>query len=188
MKLVSGKLKGRNIYTLKSNKTRPTISRVREDIFNILNNYFIFQKKICIDLFSGSGALGIEAISNGIKHCYFNDKNKDAYNIILKNLSSLKIKNYNLYNNDYETFLKYLFKNNIKIDLLFLDPPFKEHTYYYNVFKFIIKFNLLNLNSIIIIESEFEINFDNYMKKNEFFILKQKKYGYKYLYVVRKCE
>ncbi len=188
MKIISGKYKNRNINTIKSLDTRPTVSRTREDIFNILNNYFIFQNKIGIDIFAGSGILGIEALSRGLQYCYFNDIGKDAYRIILKNIKLLGINNYKLFNKDYLNFLKYIKSINKKIDLIILDPPFKEHKYYYNVFYYIINYKILNINAIIIIESDFDIDFNEFTdsdKKYYFHLLKKKKYNYKNLYILR---
>ncbi len=187
MKVISGKYKNKAIKTLKSNITRPTVSRIKEDIFNILDNYFIYENKIVFDIFAGSGAIGIEFLSRGVKHCYFNDKNKEAYNIILKNLKLLNDNNYDLYNLDYTIFLGSFKSLYIKADVLIVDPPFKEHNFYYNVFDQIVQFNLLNNYGIIIIESEFEIDFQKYIELDNWIILKYKKYAYRNLYIVRKC-
>ena len=139
------------------------LNRVKEAAFNIANNYFYYEDKIVLDLFSGSGQLGIEALSRGARFCYFNDKSFAASNIIKKNINNLKIDNCIITNKDYLFCLNQLIKNNIKIDLLLLDPPFKQIQYYYKSFELIFKSGLLNNNAVIICESEQKINFNNYI-------------------------
>ena len=73
MRIISGKYKGRNINGFSIDGTRPTMDRVKESLFGMIQSYI--KDSICLDLFAGSGNLAFEAISNGSKLCYFNDKN-----------------------------------------------------------------------------------------------------------------
>ena len=105
MRIIGGKARGTKLYTLEGNNTRPTLDRVRESLFNII------QKEIpnCIflDLFSGSGAVGLEAISRGAKKSILCDNNKKAIDIIKKNIEKTHFKNeVQLYNMSYENLLK----------------------------------------------------------------------------------
>ena len=90
MRVISGTLKGRNIIGYNINGTRPTMDRVKESIFGTIQNYI--KDSIVLDLFAGSGNLGIEAISNGAKHCYFVDNNIEAIKVIKKILLNLILK------------------------------------------------------------------------------------------------
>ena len=83
MKVISGLYKGRKIDGYDIDGTRPTMDRVKESIFGSIQNYV--PDSIILDLFAGSGNLGIEAISNGAKYGYFVDNNKIAYNTIITN-------------------------------------------------------------------------------------------------------
>ncbi|AKX33841.1 16S rRNA (guanine966-N2)-methyltransferase [Spiroplasma litorale] len=182
MKVISGKFKGRKLNVLEGLNTRPTLTRVKEDIFNVLNNYFIYNEKICLDLFAGSGALGIEAISRGVKHVYFNEHNKDAIKVLNSNLEKIGKEDFTILNLDFKDALKYMLENNIKIDLLFLDPPFKEVGYYKDFFEYISKVKIINNYGILIIESK-EI-----LEKNlllGYVCLKYKFYKNKHLYIIR---
>ena len=87
-------------------ETRPTKDRVREAIFSALTNYV--EETFVLDLFAGSGALGIEALSRGASFCDFVDASKDAYKTIIKNLQSLKIENAKAYLGDYKKILEIL--------------------------------------------------------------------------------
>ena len=109
MKVISGSLKGRNILGYSIQGTRPTMDRVKESVFAMIQDHI--QNSICLDLFAGSGSLGIEAISNGSKYTYFVDNNKECYLTILKNLNNYKVNNYKVLQMDYMTSLKYFNDN-----------------------------------------------------------------------------
>ena len=84
MKVISGFLRGREIKGYTIDGTRPTMDRVKESMFAIVQDYI--KDSVCLDLFAGTGNLGIEAISNGAKKVYFNDRNKVAVKMIKDNL------------------------------------------------------------------------------------------------------
>ena len=89
MRVISGKLKGRNILGFNILGTRPTMDRVKESIFGMIQSYI--NDSVVLDLFSGSGNYGIEAISNGAKLAYFNDHNIKCVNVIKENLSNMNV-------------------------------------------------------------------------------------------------
>ena len=95
MRIVSGKYRSRIIKAPENNLTRPTSDIVRESLFNVINGKCINAN--CIDIFAGSGALGIEALSRGAKKCVFIDNNYLAIKTINENLNSLKEQNYKIY-------------------------------------------------------------------------------------------
>lgn len=179
MRVISGLYKGRVIEGFDIDGTRPTQDRVKESIFSTIQNYI--DESIVLDLFSGSGNLGIEALSNGAKECYFVDNNKKAVSVINGNINKLGIANGVVINDDYKNALDY-FKNKKKVfDLIFLDPPYKFE-YIDDIVKYIIDNNLLNKKGLIICEFEHDINKD--YKELELF--KEKKYGYKKVIIFKK--
>ena len=177
MRVISGKLKGRVLKGYNIEGTRPTMDRVKESLFAIIQGFL--GDSIVLDLFAGSGNLGIEAISNGDSKCYFVDNNKECIKVINDNINTFKINNQSVVlNKDY---LKALNDFNVKFDIIFIDPPYK-----YNIKKelldIILNNNLLNNNGIIV----FEYSNDEEINNNNFKLLKNKKYGDKYISVYQK--
>ena len=122
MKVIAGIYKGRNIDTIKDSTTRPMMGIAREGIFNTLQ--FSFENANVLDLFAGSGSMGIEALSRGAKYVTFIDNSPDCIKQINKNLQE--------YKNDYSV-LKLDVSNYInevasKYDIVFYDPPFEYVT------------------------------------------------------------
>ena len=180
MKVISGKYKGRNIIGFDLDGTRPTMDRVKESLFAMIQNYI--DNSIVLDLFSGSGNLGIEAMSNGASFCYFCDYNKKAIKVIEKNIETIKIDNTKVLNMDYLKCLEYLSNNNIKLDIIFLDPPYKTN-YIEQAIEKITKYNLLNEKGLIICESD---NLDKIIYSDEYNCIKNKKYGDKNIVILQK--
>ena len=180
MKVISGMYKGRNIEGFFIDGTRPTMDRVKESLFGMIQQQI--KESIILDLFSGSGNLGIEAISQGAKYAYLVDKNKKAVNIINKNIEDIGIDNCKALNMDYKNALKYFEISNIKFDIVFLDPPYKTE-YIEESIKLLTKYKLLNENAIIICESD-DLNKIVYSK--EYMVIKEKKYGDKFIVILKK--
>lgn len=120
MRVVAGKLRHRTIEMTNLETTRETQDKVRGAIFNMIGPYF--DGGIALDLFAGSGAMGIEAFSRGVEAIYLNDIEPKALAICKKNCQSLDINNVHFSNQDY---LAFLANNNIKFNYIFLDPPYK---------------------------------------------------------------
>jgi len=178
MRVISGILKGRNIKGFTIDGTRPTMDRVKESLFGSIQNYI--PNSICLDLFAGSGSLGIEAISNGAKKCYFVDKNKIAINTINENIKSFNIQDKSIIiQNDYNNALKHFKDNNIKFDVIFLDPPYDMHIID-NILKYISINDLLLDNGIVVCEVDNKYLESNY---NNLDLIKEKKYGTTYVYI-----
>ncbi|WP_338983965.1 16S rRNA (guanine(966)-N(2))-methyltransferase RsmD [Spiroplasma endosymbiont of Othius punctulatus] len=180
MNVIAGKYKGRKLVTLEGDNTRPTLTRVKEDVFNIINNYFVYENKRVLDLFSGSGALGIECISRGTGHVVFNDTNKDAREIILANLKEIDDTSYSILDRDYLDLIN-KYKDN-GFDLMFIDPPYSKTDYYENVFESINNTSILNNFGIIICESNSLLT-PQFIKN--LVLLKYKKYKKTHLYIWR---
>ena len=178
MKIISGSLKGRTIKGFDIDGTRPTMDRVKESLFSTIQNYI--ESSICLDLFAGSGNLGFEAISNGAKYCYFNDINKKCTNLIEKTIKEFNISDKSrVLNMHYNKALKYFIGENIKFDIIFLDPPYKMENLN-EIIEIIYKNNMLNENGIIVCEVDtLYINTYYYEK------IKDKKYGNKYIIIYK---
>ena len=174
MKVISGTLKGRNIEGYNIDGTRPTMDRVKESLFGMIQDYI--KGSIVLDLFAGSGQLGIEAISNGAKLCYFIDNNNEVIKTLNKNISNLKIKdNSKIILSDWKKFLNDSANSNIKFNLIFIDPPY-DYDVYEKILEKVSSLNLLNSNGLIILEHH-NLNLKN--KYNNLTLYKQKKYGNK---------
>ena len=170
MRVISGKYKGRVLDGFNINGTRPTMDRVKESMFAMIQNYI--KDKVVLDLFAGSGSLGIEALSNGAKICYFVDNNKIAIDIIKKNTNG--IDNKVIIKKDCFIALK---EFDIKFDVILLDPPYHDNLIN-KVLLQIKKYNLLNENGIIVCEVEEDI-------KTDYQIIKEKKYGSKKVIILK---
>ena len=178
MRVISGKYKGKTILGFDIEGTRPTQDRVKESLFGIIQNDIV--DATCLDLFAGSGNLGIEALSNGASSCYFVDNNNKCIEIIKKNLTN--IDNGNVLNLDYLKALDYFKNNNISFDIIFLDPPYNLDCID-NIIDKVLEYNLINKDGLIICEYEFDNFKDNY---NNLELIKDKKYGYKNIKIYRK--
>lgn len=176
MRIISGKARGAKIETIDSLETRPTLDRVRESLFNILQNDI--RNSRILDLFAGSGALGIEALSRGAAHCIFCDNNPKAVNIIKQNLIKTNLKDLTIiYKLDYKKCIQKLIAERHNIDIVFIDPPYKADISV-PASKAIAESGLINKNGIIIIETD-EIDRDkkelsDYTKLK---IFDERKYG-----------
>ena len=178
MRVISGKLKGRVIKGYDIDGTRPTMDRVKESIFAMIQNYL--SGSVVLDLFSGSGNYGIEAISNGAKMVYFNDHNNKCIKVIKENLNNANIKEGKVLQYDYQEALSYFKKNNIAFDLVFLDPPYKEHIIE-NILDLLTKKNLLNNGALVICEVSKELEISN----TSYELFKKRKYGDKKVYIYK---
>jgi 16S rRNA (guanine(966)-N(2))-methyltransferase RsmD len=181
MKIISGTLKGRTIDGFNIEGTRPTMDRVKESLFGMIQTYI--KDSICLDLFTGSGNLAFEAISNGSRLCYFNDKNIKCINIVKKNIKNFNIEDKTkVLNLDYNKCLDYLKDNNIKLDIIFLDPPYKNECLN-DIIDKILVYDLLNNNGIIVCEVD-----KDYLNKDfsNLEIIKNRKYGDKFIIIYEK--
>ncbi|MDD4298375.1 MAG: 16S rRNA (guanine(966)-N(2))-methyltransferase RsmD [Bacilli bacterium] len=172
MRVISGFLKGRNIKGNKIKGTRPTMDKVKESLFAIIQNSV--KDAICLDLFAGSGSLGIEAISNGASHVYFVDNSKTPYEIIKNNIKSLNIEDKtDVFLSDYMKALYHFKRNNIKFDLIFIDPPYKENPIS-DILTFIDENNLLHDMGQVICEFS---TADLAPEYGDLHMIKERKYG-----------
>lgn len=151
MRIVGGKYRGRSLVGFKGTDVRPTSDRAKEALFNILSPEIGAAN--VLDLFCGSGSVGIEAISRGADLVVFNDVSKDSLAILEKNLASLK-ESAKIYNLDYKALLARL---DITFDIIFLDPPYKSDAGT-EALKIIAERKLLNTGGIAVLESDKPFN------------------------------
>lgn len=156
MRVIAGKYRGKKLKDFNLLTTRPTLDRVKESIFNLIQ--FNILNATVLDAFSGTGAFGIECISRGAKQVVFVDNNLAAIKIIKENLNQIE-GNFIVVNSDAQTYLKTCAQ---KFDIVLLDPPYKTDLGI-NTINQILQQNLLTANGIIIFETDKEhvFNFDN---------------------------
>lgn len=132
--------------------TRPTLDRVKESLFNIINSKI--EDSVVLDLFAGSGAIGIEFLSRGCKKAYLCDKSKEAMKFIKDNINKTKLQeNAVVACKDYKDFLDDLYESKEKFDIIFLDPPY-ELDIATKAVNIILEHKLLSEDGIIIIETD----------------------------------
>ena len=152
MRIIGGKHRGAKLYTLEGLDTRPTLDRVKEPLFSILN--FELPDATVLDLFAGSGALGLEAISRGAKKAILCDASSKAIHIIEQNVDKLQEKsNVRLLQKDYEKALEILKQEKRKFDIVFLDPPYRTN-FASKAAQKIVQYELLSQDGIIIVETD----------------------------------
>ena len=152
MRIISGTARGTKLYTLDGMNTRPTLDRVKEPLFNIIN--FDLEDAVVLDLFAGSGALGLEAISRGAKKAFFCEKNREAALVVEKNIEKTKFNDKAiLIKADFEKAIMQLQNQNEKIDVVFIDPPYKTDFVKKSIDALLVA-KILNDNFIIIVETD----------------------------------
>lgn len=170
MRVISGKSRGKKLETLSGGLVRPTTDKVKESIFNIIQ--FDLQGKSFLDLFSGSGQIGIEAISRGAKEVIFVDKSKKSIEVVKRNLKSLGFCSQAwVVNSDYLSFLEKS-NFNFNFDIAFLDPPYGTGILQRALDVVI---DVMNRDGIIICENEVNENLPSFIKN--FYCTKKYKYG-----------
>lgn len=174
MNITGGKFNGRKITTVKSNDVRPTSSKVRGSIFSMLASLGVeFPLVYFLDLFAGSGIMGLEALSRGAKKSVFVEKNPQVFKLIKQNLSNFDAE-YEVFNTDA---LKFLQKTEQKFDMIFVDPPYREG-FYDDILKSAPK--VLSQNGFLIVEAPLE-----YAVSEGFEIVKHKIYGTTQIFILQ---
>ena len=178
MRIIAGKYKNTVLEAPLGDKTRPTKDMVKEALFSSLG--FFNGNENFLDLFGGSGAVGLEALSRGVKSVCINDLSKSAYLTIKRNAmkfdGDIRITNY-----DYVSFLNY---NDVVFDYIFIDPPYKFDEFE-KLFSLIADKKCLNDDGIIIFETAKETVLDE--KYGDFILYKEKRYGIPRLNYFKRC-
>lgn len=180
MRVISGKYKRCELKGFNVDGIRPTMDKVKESIFAMINEHL--ADSVCLDLFAGTGSLGIEALSNGAKFVYFNDAMKTSIEVIKSNISKVKCEDKcKIINDNFISSLRKFNSNNIKFDIIFIDPPYGKIKIK-SVLDEIRKYDILNENAIIVCEYEDELLDEVYDSLN---LIKYRKYGRTYISIYK---
>lgn len=172
MRVIAGTAKGTKLNSIDDISTRPTLDRVKEPLFSIIQNNIVESN--VLDLFAGSGALGIESLSRGAKHCTFCDKSYKSIQMLKENIQKVRMQEKStILNIDYK---KCLEEQKEKFDIIFIDPPYKMDIAIDSV-KRIIELELLAKDGIIIIETDEEERERKELEKIDLELYDVRKYG-----------
>ena len=173
MRIISGKARGTKLFTLEGLETRPTLDRVKESVFNIISDR-IYDSYV-LDLFSGSGAIGLEFASRGAKKVVLCDSSISAKDIIEKNIKKTHLENaVELYNLDFKKMIKTIENN--KFDIIYLDPPYKTD-YIMESISLVKNNQILSEDGIIIAETDEPEKIKKQLEEINVEIIDQRKYG-----------
>lgn len=173
MRVVSGVCKGRPLKAVPGSSTRPTTDKVKEAIFNMIGPYF--EGGLGLDLFAGSGGLGLEALSRGLDKVIFIDRESKAIQIIHENIKACQLEEkVEVYRNDADRALKALIKREIKFNYIFLDPPYKKQQLV-SLMEKIDEQELVQTSGIIVCEHSFDVELPQIV--GQFMQTKHEKYG-----------
>ncbi len=180
MRIVAGTRKGMLIKNIDGESTRPTRSIVREALFNILYTKVVDSK--FLDLFAGSGAIGIEALSRGASVAYFSDNNPKCFKVLKENIEKTRLSDQaKIFNSDYKLVLKKL--QGDKFDIIYVDPPY--HTGLgIDAIQKISEYDMLSEDGIIILEADTKEEVPEFIGVYERYDLK--KYGRNVLNLFRR--
>ena len=183
MRIISGTARGTKLFTLEGEHTRPTLDRVKEAFFNIIQNEI--EDSVVLDLFSGSGAIGLEFASRGAKKVYLNDNSKEAFDIIKQNINKTHLSTkVELYNMDFLKLIQNIKEN--KFDIVYLDPHYKTK-YIILALNELLKNKKITEESLIIIETDEEKRvIEQIEQQRSFEITDKRKYGRAYIIFLRK--
>lgn len=182
MRIISGTARGTKLFTLEGKNTRPTLDRVKESLFNIIQNEI--EDSVVLDLFSGSGAIGLEFASRGAKKVYLNDNSKEAVQIIKQNIEKTHLsEKVQLFNLDY---LKLIQKLQGKcLDIVYLDPPYKTDFIIQSLNE-LLKLKLITQDTLIVLETDDEKRITEQIEiKNKYQIIDKRKYGKAYIIFIQ---
>lgn len=173
MRVIAGTAKRLQLKTVKGDNTRPTTDRIKETLFNMLQNDI--EDCRFLDLFSGSGAIGIEALSRGAKEVVFVENNKEAINCIKDNLIFTKLVNSGIVMSyDVITAISMLEGRNAKFDIVFMDPPYNKEIEK-EVLDRLKQSEIIDSDTMIIVEASLNTSF-SYLRDMGYELFKEKKY------------
>ncbi len=171
MRIITGEYKGRRLESPGSYDIRPTSDKVKEAMFSIIS--YDIEGAVCADLFSGTGNLGLEALSRGAGRCYFCDNSREALGIIKRNIASCKAADRSVVMAG--DFRKCIEKIKEKADIVFMDPPY-ESGFYEEAFETIARSGLLDADGMIIAEHRKDLELPE--KISGFEKIKERRYGH----------
>ena len=171
MRVRAGRARSLKLKTPEGTATRPTTDRIKETLFNMIQGEI--PGCIFVDLFAGSGGIGIEALSRGAAHAYFVENGKEAISCILDNLSFTKFSdNATLLKQDVFSALSMISEK--EADIIFIDPPYQAG-YEEKVFMMLAKQPYVTENTLLILEAQLHMDM-NFLSESGFTVVKEKKY------------
>jgi len=183
MRIISGKSRGTKLYTLEGMNTRPTLDRVKESIFNIIQSEI--AGATVLDLFSGSGAIGLEMLSRGAEKAILCDNSKEAIEVINKNIQKTHMEEKaEIYNTDFKTCIEKV--KNEKFDIIYLDPPYNTN-YIEQSLRMIIEEDIIKSDSLIILETDEKERILKEIESINIEIIDERKYGRAAVVFLKKC-
>ncbi len=173
MRVVAGDRKGMPLKAITGDTTRPTTDKVKESIFNMIGPFF--DGGTAVDLFAGSGGLGIETLSRGAAHALFIEKDSRAFQVLQENIKKCRYEDVSeLFRVDATRAVKALLKRDIMIDYLFVDPPYHKKEYY-DLVEVLVEGGKLSQQAIIMCEHSREVSLpENY---GVYRLVRQETYG-----------
>ncbi len=153
MRVIAGKFRSRTLQALDGLETRPTYDRLKETLFNVLHSAGKVDECRWADLFAGTGAIGIEALSRGAASVCFAEKNVAAARVLRTNLATLALEA-TLAERDAAEALRQWEKIGLQFDVIFLDPPYRMHGAYAEALRVIARGELLAPGGIVVAEHE----------------------------------
>lgn len=184
MRIISGELKGRRLKLPKGDRIRPTEDRIKENVFNLL--FGPFEGVSVLDLFSGTGHIGIEFLSRGARNCWFCDNHTDSIRLIRENVAIVRYENKSrIFQLSFEKCLAIASKEQKAFDYIYIDPPYKHRDYYDKSVCQILKMHLLTSDARVILEAPSDYIFDDY---DGLSLIRKKNYGSKSVWIYESCD
>lgn len=173
MRVISGKYRGRRLKSLVGDNTRPTTDKVKESMFNMIGPYF--EEGVVLDLFSGSGALAIEAVSRGMTHAYCVEKNFAALKIIKANVAlTNEVNKFTVLKDDAKKALLRFAEEQLAFDLVFLDPPYAQQEIEL-ILSRLQELHLLASGATIVCETDSQVTLSEQIQQLQ--LIRQQTYG-----------
>ncbi|MDR2487295.1 MAG: 16S rRNA (guanine(966)-N(2))-methyltransferase RsmD [Clostridiales Family XIII bacterium] len=173
MRVIAGEFRGRRLLAPEGQDVRPTSDRVREAIFSMLGE--AVEGASCLDLFAGTGALGIEALSRGATSCVFSDASRRSIALLHNNLKSLQVADRaDVLSADYRQALRKLRDKDAQVGIAFVDPPYAAG-YYRPVMQMLADYGIILIGGLVVVESDARRRAD--IDVDGFSIIREKTYG-----------
>lgn len=175
MRIIASEKRGKKLTTISGDKIRPTADKIKGAVFNSLQNE-VREAAVFIDLFSGTGAMGLEALSRGVESAYFFDLSSESIQITSKNIQLLGYeKRARVFNQSAQSGVEMLARNKILCDIIFVDPPYCQVDEIYHLLEMISEKEILSEKGKLVIETEKSVIMP--LVKNKLTCYKSKKYG-----------
>ena len=175
MRIIAGEKRGKKLMTITGDRIRPTADKIKGAIFNSLQHE-IRAAAVFVDLFSGTGAMGLEALSRGVELAYFFDLSSESIAITKKNIKLLGYDHRSrVFNQSARSGLDMLAHNKVQCDIIFMDPPYCQVDEIYQLLEMISEKEILAVHGKLVIETEKSVIMP--LVKNKLTCYKSKKYG-----------